>query len=108
MVRKRLLNSIIPAIITSIITIFNLTIPAVFVGGFLYSIIIDTIPKDTKMPLFLDYLKHCLLYVFSGVMGWIIYTFTIIEYVDLSTLYIPAFFSILYYHILLFFNQYRD
>lgn len=107
-VRKRLLNSIIPAIITSIITIFNLIIPAVFAGGFIYSILIDTIPKDTIMPIFLDYLKHCLLYVFSGVMGWIIYTLTILQYVDLSNLYIPALFSILYYHILLFFNQYRD
>jgi hypothetical protein len=104
MLRKRLINSLIPVIITSAISIFSITIPAVFVGGFIYSIIVDTTPKGIRMPIFLDYLKHCLLYVFSGVIGSII----LFKELDVSNLYIPAFFSILYYHILLFFNQYRN
>jgi hypothetical protein len=108
MLKKRLIKAIIPSIITGIISMFSWTYPSVFLGAIIYSIISDTIPSHSTKPIFFNYLKHCSIYVLSGITGWLIFILTMFHNLELSNLYIPALFSILYYHILLFINQFTD
>lgn len=105
---KRLKKAILPTIITSIILIFSITYPTIFMGAIIYSILVDTIPGHSKKPIFFAYILHCIFYLLSGVIGWILFVLLIYSDLDFSNLYVPALFSFLYYHILLFINQYTD
>ncbi|HAQ08513.1 MAG TPA: hypothetical protein DCR24_13705 [Bacillus bacterium] len=108
MLRKRLKIILLATIITGLIAFFFLTIPAVFAGASIYSIIMDTVPKSGKTPLLADYIKNCLLYILTGVIGWEIYTLSFYHDLNFASLYMPAFFSFLYYNILILISQYKD
>jgi hypothetical protein len=105
---KRVIKAILPTIMTSIISIFSMTYPLIFTGAIIYSIVVDTIPGHSKKPIFFTYIWHCIFYLLSGVMGWILFVLLIYSDLDFSNLYVPALFSFLYYQILLFINQYKD
>jgi hypothetical protein len=105
---KRLIKAILPTIITSIILFFNLIYPSIVAGGILYSILVDTIPGHSKKAIFWSYLLHCIIYPILGVIVWLLQTLIIYNELNFSDLTLPAFFSLMYYHILLFINQFTD
>lgn len=107
---NRLIKAIIPTIITSIFSFFSWIIPLAFAGAVVYSIIVDTIPSHRKKPIVLIYLLHCFFYFLSGVLGWELYLLMMhghFDELDFSNLLIIGSFSLVYYHILLFINQYQ-
>ena len=73
MLKNRLKIIVIATILTALIAFFSITIPAVFAGAVIYSIIKETASKDGKTPLIFNYIKHCFFHVLAGVIGWEIY-----------------------------------
>jgi hypothetical protein len=108
MLRKGLIKAIIPSIITGVISIYSWTYPSVFMGAIIYSILVDTIPYHSTKSIFFSYLKHCFMYVLTGITGWLNFILWMFHNLDFSFLSFPALFSIIYYHILLFINQFTD
>lgn len=108
MLKNRIIKAILPTTITSILSIISMTIPGIFVGAVFYSILRDTIPRGSTKPAIFEYIKHYVLYCLTGVIGWLIFILLVFKDLDFSGLYVPALFSIMYYHILLYINQYKD
>ena len=104
MLKNRLKTIVIATILTALIAFFSITIPAVFAGAVIYSIIKVTAPKDGIF----DYIKDGFLFVLAGVIGWEIYILSVYHDLDFTNLNVPAFFSFLYYNILIIISQYTD
>lgn len=105
---NRLIKAIIPGIITSIFSFFSWANPVIFAGAVIYSLIVDTIPSHSKKPIILTYLLHCLLYFLAGVVGWELFVLIMYNDLGVTNILISGAFSLIYYHILLFINQYKN
>ncbi len=106
MLRKKLVSTLIPTIITSILSIFSMVMPVVFAGAVIYSLIANPISKKNERHVFLNYLIQSSFYILSGILGWEIYTYFFFNDFYFSNIHIPALFSFLYYNILLIQNRY--
>jgi hypothetical protein len=108
---KRIKDALTPTLFTCIVLVlFFFTVPAVFLGSVLYSIIVDTIPKSSSKLLFRIYLKHALFFYLSSALGWGLYLFLSFDKFNLlnSTIYLPSLYSLLYYKFLLLYHYLKN
>ncbi|WP_210366615.1 hypothetical protein [Bacillus sp. REN3] len=100
--KNKLMDAVVPFVITSIISMLSLTVPASFLGGVIYSFAADTRPTEG-----IDYIRKCIFYSLFGMIGWIVYVLAFHHQLSFQSPYIPALFSLIYYHFLLWWIQYN-
>lgn len=103
MIGNRFKKVAFSTILTSLISIVFFVIPLIFIGGVIYSIIINPVPAAGK---FFDYFKHISFMILSGILGWMGYTYFVYGDMAFSNLYLVTFFTVVYYTIYLLLNNY--